>query len=200
MQTMTNGWAGVMTILSWSLTLVLFGGCNKPKPKAPDTPPPPPVSSSSDPDVGNPPVAQQGPGNQTPGSTGLIHPGGGIGVVNPGVIGGSGGGGGTIQAVRKAARRTQARNELQQLGLFIEQMRDPFGKMPTREQILQELRQGYPQLYQAIQEGSYILTGTTDGSGVWAYEVEADIRPGLALIGGRVVSTTPEELVRYLRR
>jgi len=198
MHTMKNGWASVMTILPWSLTLVWLAGCNKPKPKAPDTPPPPPVSSSSNPDVGNSPVVQKGQGHQTPGGSGLIHPGGGIGVVNPGVIGG--GGGGTIQAVRKAARRTQARNELQQLGLFIEQMRDPFGKMPPREQILQELRQGYPQLYQAIQEGSYILTGTTDGSGVWAYEVEADIRPGLALIGGRVVSTTPEELVHYLRR
>lgn len=120
-------------------------------------------------------------------------------VGGPGALGG-GGGGGTIQAVRKAARRTQARNELNTLGLLIEQMRDPFGKMPTREQILQELQRGYPQLFQAVQEGSYILTGTQDGSGLWAYEVEADVRPGIALIGGRVVNTTPEEIVRYLRR
>jgi hypothetical protein len=152
---------------------------------------------SSTPDANNPATAQKGQGSPTTGDSGLIHPGGGVGIVNPGVIGG---GGGAIQAVRKAARRTQARNELHNLGLFIEQMRDPFGKMPTREQILQELPRSYPQVYQAIQEGSYILTGTTDGSGVWAYEVEADIRPGLALIGGRVVSTTPEELARYLRR
>ncbi|GIW84892.1 MAG: hypothetical protein WHU94_04845 [Thermogemmata sp.] len=175
--------------------LILSAGCHKSKPKPPDTPPPPAVSAHND--SQDAAAKKAGSGDETPGG-GLIYPAGGVGIVTPGVIGG--GGGGAIQAVRKAARRTQARNELHNLGLLIEQMRDPFGKMPTREQILQELQRSYPQLYQAIQEGSYILTGTTDGSGVWAYEVEADIRPGLAVIGGRVTSISPEELARYLRR
>ncbi|GIW84974.1 MAG: hypothetical protein KatS3mg107_0634 [Gemmataceae bacterium] len=175
--------------------LILSAGCHKSKPKPPDTPPPPAVSADTKSQES--PAKQNGAEGATP-SGGLIHPAGGVGIVTPGVIGG--GGGGAIQAVRKAARRTQARNELHNLGLLIEQMRDPFGKMPTREQILQEVQRSYPQLYQAIQEGSYILTGTTDGSGVWAYEVEADIRPGLAVIGGRVTSISPEELARYLRR
>jgi hypothetical protein len=102
--------------------------------------------------------------------------------------------------VRKAVRRTQALNEMNTLGQIIEQMRDPFGKMPTREQIVQELQRSYPQLHQAVQEGSYILTGTMDPGGLWAYEVEADIRPGIALIGGRAVRATPEEIAQYLRR
>lgn len=175
--------------------LVLSAGCHKSKPKPPDTPPPPAPSADAHSQESS--GKKVGSGGETPGG-GLIHPAGSVGIVTPGVIGG--GGGGAIQAVRKAARRAQARNELHNLGLFIEQMRDPFGKMPTREQILQELQRSYPQLYQAIQEGSYILTGIADGNGVWAYEVEADVRPGLAVIGGRVTSISPEELSRYLRR
>ncbi len=173
--------------------VLLFGGigCGRKPPPKPDTPPPPPVTDAS--------PNTTGPSSPGGGTTGIIPtPAAGGGIVNPAA--GGGGGGGAIQAVRKAVRRTQALNEMNTLGQIIEQMRDPFGRMPTREQILQELQRSYPQLYQAVAEGAYILTGTTDGGGLWAFEVEADVRPGIALIGGRAVRTTPEELAPYFQQ
>lgn len=202
-------------IILGGLLTGIFSGCQKPQPKPPDTPPPPAVAPdqsnagpAAPPGSNNPATPSLstsgpfGPSSSTPGAGAggtVVYPGGGVGVTAPGTLPG-GGGGGAIQAVRKAVRRTQALNELNTLGQIIEQMRDPFGKMPTRDQILAELQRSYPQLYQAVLEGSYILTGTSEGSGLWAYEVEADVRPGIALIGGRAVRTTPEELAPYLRR
>ncbi len=77
-------------------------------------------------------------------------------------------------AVLKATRRAQAMNELKNLGELIESMRDPIGKMPTDAQIRMELKKSAPNILKGIEEGAYILTGTTDGGGLWAYEVDAD--------------------------
>jgi hypothetical protein len=176
-------------LLVVALALSVAAGCKKAKPTSPDTAPP--TAGPAAPPAGNP----GGGGN----NVGII-PGGGVGVVtNPGAVVGGGGGGGAAQAVRKAARRTQALNELHQLGLIIEDLRDPFGKMPTKEQIVASVKQTAPTIHKAIEEGSYILTGTTQGGGLWAYEVDADKQAGVALVGGRAVRTTPDEVQQHLK-
>jgi hypothetical protein len=171
--------------------LALSGaGCKKKKPAPAPADPDPAPAQKADPQP-SPPAG----GN----SGGAIVPAGGIGVVvNPQQALGGGGGGGAVQAVRKAARRTQALNEMNTLGQVIQFKLTEDGRMPTREQILVELKQ-YPQLLTAISEGSFIHTGSTEAGGLWAFEVDADTQPGIALIGGRATRTTPDDLRPYLR-
>jgi hypothetical protein len=139
--------------------------------------------------------------NKKPKDTSLDTPppAGGSGGISVG-LGGSvqNGSGGPLTGAMQAARRTQALNELMNLGVMIEEIRDPSGRMPTKEQILAELKKSAPTILKGIEEGSYILTGTTDGSGLWAYEVDADKQPGVALIGGRATRSSPDEVKRYL--
>lgn len=178
------------SLLILSLMVVVAAGCKKQKPKDPDTGSPPTVPGQRMP---SPPPGDGGnPAGIVPSPVG-----GGI-VTNPGAIGG-GGGGGAAQAVRKAARRTQALNEMNTLGQVISFMQNDLGRMPTREQIVAELRQ-YPKVLEAVNEGAFILTGTNAAGGLWAYEVEADVKPGIALIGGRATRSTPDELAPYLRK
>jgi hypothetical protein len=151
------------------------------------------ISAPAEPDSA--PAAAPNPAPAAPASSA-----GGV-VFNPSGALGGGGGGGAVQAVRKAARRTQALNELKNLGEFIELMRnDMGGRMPTKDQIITGIKKDAPGIAKAIEEGAYILTGTMDGGGLWAYEVDADKQPGVALIGGRAVRSTPEEIQQYLRR
>ena len=161
-------------------------GCGKKsaKNKTPDSSPSPDTTAG-------------GSGGGGSSNSGGISAAGGVGIVfNPAAALGGGGSGGAVQAVRKAARRTQALNEMSTLGQVIEQMRDPTGRMPTKDQIVAELKQ-YPKLLEGVTEGAYVLTGTTEGGGLWAYEVDADKTPGIALIGGRATRSTPDELRPY---
>jgi len=168
--------------------LALAGCKKKPKPAEPD---PAPAQKGD----GLPPERPAPSG----GGGAPIIAGGGLGiVVNPQAALGGGGGGGAVMAVRKAAVRTTDLNELKSLGEFIELMRDDVGRMPTKDRILTELRQQSPKLLTAVSEGSIILTGTTEGGGLWAFSANADTTPGFALIGGRATRSTPDELRPYL--
>lgn len=178
-----------MPVLVGVLMAVALVGCNKTKK----------VAKTTEPDSA--PPAQPAPAGGSTGSGGeAIMPAGGVGVVvNPQAALGGGGGGGAAQAVRKAARRTQALNEMNTLGQVITLMQTDTGRMPTKEQIVAELKQ-YPQVLAAINEGAFVLTGTTEAGGLWAYEVDADKSPGIALIGGKATRSTPEELAPYFAR
>jgi hypothetical protein len=180
-------------ILGLSFTL----GCKKnPKSMQPDSNPA--VAASSNPTPKTTTGGNAGGGGG--GNVGIIPSGAGGGIAtNPGAIAGGGGGGGAIQAVRKAARRTQALNEMNTLGQVISLMQTDLGRMPTKEQIVTELKQ-YPKVLEAVNEGAFILTGTTEAGGLGAYEIEADVKPGIALNGGRAARTTPEELSPYFRK
>jgi hypothetical protein len=174
-----------------TLILVLVVGCKKSKPSQADSAPPPPAPA--------PNVAKGNTGGGA-GNVGVIPTpvGGGI-VTNPGAIAGSGGGGGgAIQAVRKAARRADALNEMNTLGQVISFMQNDLGRMPTREQIVAELKQ-YPKLLGAVNDGAFILTGTTQAGGMWAYEADAENAGGIALIGGRAARSSADEVKQYLR-
>jgi hypothetical protein len=164
-----------------SLAIFLTTGCGKkPKETVPDSAPPPVDKTATGRSTTPPPSTTSG---------GLAG----------GRINGGGGGGGVFSALN-AARRLNAQVELDQLALTIEQLRDPFGKMPTKEQILAELKRSAPTILKGIEEGAYILTGTMDGGGLWAYEVDADKQPGFAVIGGRATKSKPEDLKQYFPR
>jgi hypothetical protein len=168
------------------MTAVLFG-CNKNKK---------PVKNDGVDQV-PPPAAGAAPGGGGP----TVIPGGGIGVVvNPNQALGGGGGGGAVSAVRKAATRVRdGLNEMNTLGEVISLLLNDLGRMPTKEQIVAELKQ-YPKLLAAVNDGAFILTGTTEAGGLWAYEADADKTPGIALIGGRAARSTPEELRPYFAK
>lgn len=170
------------------LAPLALAGCGKKSAKstAPDSSPPP----------GDSP-----PGGSSTGP-GVVPSGAGGGVVtNPGGAVGGGGGGGAAMAVRKAARRTQALNELRQLGLTIEFLYNDTGRMPTKEQILAALKQdrAMAKVLEGIDEGAYILTGTTDHAGLWAYEVDAEKVGGVALVAGVAQRATADDVRRFLR-
>lgn len=169
------------------LILVLAVGCKKSKPSQADSAPPPPAPA--------PNMAKGNTGGGA-GNVGVIPTPVGGGIVTN--TGGGGGGGGAIQAVRKAARRTDALNEMNTLGQVISFMQNDLGRMPTREQIVAELKQ-YPKLLTAINEGAFVLTGTTQAGGMWAYEADAENAGGIALIGGRAARSTADEVRQYLR-
>ena len=95
-----------------------------------------------------------------------------------------------------AARRADALNEMKTLGQEISLLLTELGRMPTKDQILAAVKTD-KKLSTAINDGSFILTGTSEAGGLWAYEIDADVKPGIALIGGTAAKSTPEELARY---
>jgi hypothetical protein len=164
-------------ILAFFLTV----GCSKkPKETVPDSPPPPPT-----------PLPGPSPGTSNGGNAGSV-PAGARGIGGSPTPSLTSRGGGAFGAIR----RTDAINEMKTLGQEISLLLTELGRMPTKDQILAALKTN-SKLLTAISEGSYILTGTTDAGGLWAYEIDADVRPGLALIGGTAAKSTPEELARY---
>jgi hypothetical protein len=93
-------------------------------------------------------------------------------------------GAGAVQNIRQAARRTVAINDMQQLGTFIQQMTAETGKMPSPAEIKEYIRRDAPKIVAAIDDGTILLTGTKNMSGLWAYEVDADKSGGIALVAG----------------
>ncbi|OWK41662.1 hypothetical protein [Fimbriiglobus ruber] len=106
-------------------------------------------------------------------------------------------GGGAVQNVRQAGRRTVALNDLHNLGLAIKQVETLDGRMPDKARIIEEVKT-YPNIPAAINEGVIILTGTMNSGGLWAYEVDANRVGGLVLVGGvarRAEATEVQQLL-----
>jgi hypothetical protein len=164
------------------LAILFFSaGCNKkPRETVPDSEPPPGKIStgrSNTPSTGGESTGGTPSGGAPRGSTKL---------------------GGVVGGVRGAARRTEALNEMRTLGQVISLLQNDLGRMPTKDQVVTELK-AYPKLLEAVNQGAFILTGTTEAGGLWAYEVDADTIPGIALIGGTAMRSKPEELKQYFR-
>jgi hypothetical protein len=121
-------------------------------------------------------------------------PGGGVVVAG----GGGGGSGGAVQAVRKAAKRTEVLNEMNTLGQVIADYDTTYGKMPNANEIKTTLRQ-YPKVLALVNDGSIVLTGTSNRGGCWAYQYEADTKGGIVLIGGRATRMTADEAAQAIR-
>jgi len=108
-------------------------------------------------------------------------------------------GGGAVQNVRQAARRTVALNDFHQLGLAIKQVELLDGRMPDADRIKAEVRT-FPNIPAAIDERVIILTGTNDASGLWAYEVESDTKGGIVLVNGVASRASADEVKQHLAR
>ena len=106
-------------------------------------------------------------------------------------------GAGAVQNVRQAARRTVSLNDMHQLGIAIQQTFQLDGKMPDIEQIKAEVKT-FPNIPAAIQDGTIILTGSKNASGLWAYEVDADKVGGIVLVGGSARRADATEVKQLL--
>lgn len=107
-------------------------------------------------------------------------------------------GGGAVQNVRQAARRTVQLNDMHQLGLLIAQTVQLDDRMPSASEIKQSLQRDAPTILAAINEGTIILTDTKNKGGLWAYEVDADKAGGIVLVGGTASRATAEQVQQYL--
>jgi hypothetical protein len=163
------------------LSALVTSGCKKKDDKAAQAPPPAPVNNQAA--AGN-----QGPAMHAP-----------TGVVVGGV--GSGGSGGAAQAIRKAATRTVAINDLNNLRLFIDTASSASGQMPTVQEITAGLQREAPGIYQKIVDQSIILTGTRRREGIWAYTAEAQTPAGehMVLTSSSVERMTAQVLNQRLR-
>jgi hypothetical protein len=92
-------------------------------------------------------------------------------------------GGGAVQNIRQAAKRVVNQHDMAQLGIFILDFELTNGKLPTASEIKAMLTGDAAGIRKQIDEGVIILTGTTNKSGLWAYEVDADKAGGIVLTG-----------------
>jgi hypothetical protein len=109
-------------------------------------------------------------------------------------------GAGVAQNVRNAAKRTVALNDMHTLGQLIEVMYNDGGRMPTAAAIKQGVGRDAPNVAAAINDGSIVLTGTTDHGGLWAYEAGAETSGGVGLVAGSARRMTADEVKQYLGR
>ena len=103
---------------------------------------------------------------------------------------------------RNAARRRAAESDLRQMGLLIDALYLETNRMPNAEQIKADLKKNLDarKLYEMIEDGSLILTGNSDHSGLWAYEVDAERLGGLILVGGVPERDTAGDVLRHLEK
>ncbi len=103
-------------------------------------------------------------------------------------------GGGAVQNVRQAARRSVALNDMHQLGQLIAATELETNRMPTKDQIREMLKRDAQNIFRLVEDGSIVLTGTRERGGLWAYEVDADTRGGIGVVGGTAQRMAPDEI------
>jgi len=125
-------------------------------------------------------------------------------VVTPapgsGVVVNAGGGGGAVQAVRGAVRRTVTMNDLQQIRIFIDNASLASGRMPSTQMTYAALKQESPSIATLIDEGVLTLNNATTREQVWAYETDALKQGGQVLTGSGVERMDAETLAQRLRQ
>jgi major membrane immunogen (membrane-anchored lipoprotein) len=104
----------------------------------------------------------------------------------------------TVQAGKRVAQL----NDFQQMSFFILAYDLENNRMPTKEEIVADLK-NYPdasEILKKINEGVIILTGTKDKNALWAYEVDADKAGGIVCTGpsGAIKRATASEVKQLL--
>ena len=140
------------------------------------------------------PVANA-PASTAPANATVVAAPGGV-VVNAGV----GGGGGAVQAVRGAVRRTVTMNDLQQIRIFIDNASLASGRMPSTQMTYAALKQEAPNIATLIDEGVLTLNNATTREQVWAYETDALKQGGQVLTGSGVERMDADTLAQRLRQ
>ena len=120
--------------------------------------------------------------------------GGGGGGGNTGFVSG----GGAAQNVRQAARRTITINDMKTLGQLIEIDFTQNGKMPGLNEVKESLKRDSPTILAAINEGTIILCWTAQHEGIWAYEIDADTKGGIAVVTGTASRYDAEQVKQLL--
>lgn len=110
-------------------------------------------------------------------------------------------GAGALQNVRNAAKRTELLAMMSGLAIHIVALDTQNGKMPTRQELYDAIKNEVSErkLVEQINDGTIILTGSTDRSGLWAYEKGADVSGGVALIAGRADRYSAEDIKKFLQ-
>lgn len=107
------------------------------------------------------------------------------------------GAGAAVNSVR-AARRAVAQSDMSQLGLIIEQLYGLNNRMPDVNAIKAELRTA-GNLLSLVNDGTIVLTGTTNHAGLWAYQAGADTEGGIGLVAGTASRMSADEIKQAMR-
>ena len=107
-------------------------------------------------------------------------------------------GGGAAQNVRQAARRTITINDMKTLGQLIEIDFTQNGKMPGLNEVKESLKRDSPTILAAINDGTIILCWTAQHEGLWAYEIDADTKGGIAVVTGTASRYDAEQVKKLL--
>jgi hypothetical protein len=107
-------------------------------------------------------------------------------------------GGGAVQNVRQAAKRTVQLNDMHQLGLLISTTVQLDDRMPGASEIKESLKRDAPTILAAINEGTIILTDTKNKGGLWAYEIDADKAGGIVLVAGTASRASADQVQQFL--
>lgn len=108
-------------------------------------------------------------------------------------------GGGAAQNVRQAGRRFVTLTDMNQIALAMSQWEIENNRMPNYNQAYAIVSQ-YPNYKKLVDDGDVILTGTNNRSGLWAYEVEADVKGGVAIVAGTANRYSADDIRQYLGR
>lgn len=95
-------------------------------------------------------------------------------------------GAGVAQNVRKAAARTEVKNELNQIKIFIEYAYGPTGKMPPASQTYAALKQEAPSIAKMVDDKVISLVPMPQREGIWAYETAALQSSGQVLFNSSI--------------
>jgi hypothetical protein len=88
---------------------------------------------------------------------------------------------------------------MHQIALLIAQWEIENNRMPSANEAYGLLASS-PNLKKLVDDGDVIFTGTKDRSGMWAYEVEADTKGGVAIVSGTAARHSADEIKQYLGR
>ena len=107
-------------------------------------------------------------------------------------------GAGVAQNVRKAAARTEVKNELHQTRLFIDIAFTSSGKMPTSQETYAALKQEDPKTAKMIDDKLITLVPMPQREGIWAYETAALQSSGQVLFNNNIDQMDAAELKQKL--
>lgn len=111
-------------------------------------------------------------------------------------------GGGALQNVRQAVRRTVTLAEFNALGVLILSYDLDNNKMPSTAEIKKLLEADFNmrKVLEAVNDGSIILTGTKTRMALWAYEIDANKAGGVVLYNNVASRATAEEVQALLAK
>ena len=109
--------------------------------------------------------------------------------------------GGTVLGnTYRAGKRAGLMAEMDQIGGLLNPTVIVDDRMPTADEIKEELRKSSGKLAKLVEDGTVILTDTKDKQGLWAYEIDSDKAGGIALIAGRASRKSAEEITALLKK